>query len=130
MRQRYRRKPGQAVTAICLQLELDRFTYRKWGADQCARAGDWLIEHDGEVHTVAADSFARTYRAVGPGRWLKTTPVWAEAATQDGSVATKEGRTHFKIGDWLVSNEPDGSDSYAIRADRFQQLYEPDPDGD
>jgi hypothetical protein len=130
MRQRYRRKPGQAVTAIRLQLELDRFTYRKWGADQCARAGDWLIEHDGEVHTVAADSFARTYRAVGPGRWLKTTPVWAEAATQDGSVATKEGRTHFKIGDWLVSNEPDGSDSYAIRADRFQQLYEPDPDGD
>ena len=129
MRQRYRRKPDQAVIAIRLQLEFDGFTYRKWGADQRAQAGDWLVEHDGAVHTVAADSFARTYSAVGPGRWLKTTPVWAEAATQDGSVATKEGRTHFMVGDWLVSNAADGSDAYAISADKFQQLYEPDPDG-
>jgi len=129
MRQRYRRKPDQAVTAIRLQLEFDGFTYRKWGAYQRAQAGDWLVEQDGEVHTVAADSFARTYRAVGPGRWLKTSPVWAESATQDGSVATKEGRTQFKAGDWLVSNEADGSDSYAISDTKFQQLYEPDRDG-
>ncbi len=129
MRQRYRRKPDQAVTAIRLQLEFDGFTYRKWGAQQRALAGDWLVEQDGAVHTVADDSFARTYRAVGPGRWLKTTPVWAEAAAQAGSVATKEGRTHFKVGDWLVFNEADGGDSYAIAADKFQQLYEPDPDG-
>ncbi|MCY7306092.1 MAG: hypothetical protein LH632_08075 [Rhodoferax sp.] len=129
MHQRYRRKPDQAVTAIRLQLEFDSFTYRKWGSDQRAHAGDWLVEQDGEVHTVAADSFGRTYRAVGPGRWLKTAPVWAESATQDGSVATKEGRTQFKAGDWLVSNAADGSDSYAISATKFQQLYEPDPDG-
>lgn len=129
MRQRYRRKPDQAVTAIPLQLEFDGFTYRKWGADQRAQAGDWLVEHDGQVYTVAADSFARTYRAAGPGRWLKTTPIWAEAATQDGSVATKEGRTYFKAGDWLVSNQADGSDSYAISANTFHKLYEPDPDG-
>ena len=126
MRQRFRRKPDQAVTAIRLQLEFDGLTYRKWGADQRAQPGDWLVEHDGEVHTVADDSFTRTYRAVGPGRWLKTTPVWAEIATQDGSVATKEGRTHFKAGDWLVSNLADGGDSYAISADKFQQLYELD----
>ena len=129
MRQRYRRKPDQAVTAIRLQLEFDGFTHRKWGAEQRVRAGDWLVEHDGEVHTVAAGSFARTYRPVSPGRWLKTTPVWAQVATQDGSVATQEGRTHFRIGDFLVSNEADGSDAYAIRADKFHQLYEPDPDG-
>ena len=129
MRQRYRHKPDQAVTAIRLQLKFDGFSYRKWGADQMAQAGDWLVEHDAEVHIVAADSFARTYRAVGPGRWLKTTPVWAESATQDGSVATREGGTHFKAGDWLVSNEADGSDSYAISDTKFQQLYEPDPDG-
>lgn len=129
MHQQYRRKPDQAVTAIRLQLEFDGFTYRKWGADQRAQAGDWLVEHDGEVYSVAADSFARTYRAVSPGRWLKTTPIWAEIATQDGDVATKEGRTHFKVGDWLVSNEADGSDPYAIGAKKFQKLYELDPDG-
>mgnify|MGYP000493816362 CR=1 FL=1 len=128
MRQRYRRKPDQAVTAICLALEFDGLSYRKWGADQRANKGDWLVEHDGDVYTVAADSFARTYRAVGPGRWLKTTPVWAEVAAQEGSVTTKEGRTQFKTGDWLVSNEADGSDAYAISADKFQQLYEPNPD--
>jgi len=87
------------VTATRLQLEFDGFTDHKWGADQRAQAGDWLVERDGETHTVAADSIARAYRAFGPGRWLKSTPVLAEAATQDGGEATKEGRMHFKVGD-------------------------------
>lgn len=128
MRQRYRRKPDQAVTAIRLALAFDGFTYQKWGAAQRAQAGDWLVDNDGDVHTVAADSFARTYGQVGPGRWVKTAPVWAEAAAQAGSVATKEGRTHYEAGDWLVSNAEDGSDAYAIGAEKFKQLYEPDPD--
>jgi hypothetical protein len=53
--------------------------------------------------------------------------VWAEQATQAGSVATQEGRTHYEAGDWLVSNGQDGSDPYAIGAARFEQMYEPDP---
>ncbi|MEP7300617.1 MAG: hypothetical protein ABI699_03750 [Caldimonas sp.] len=130
MRQRYRRKPDQAVTAIRLALDFDGFSYRKWGGIQRAQAGDWLVEHDGDVHTVAADSFARTYRPLGPGRWVKAAPVWAEPAAQAGSVATREGRTHYQAGDWLVANAADGSDAYAIDAARFEQLYEPDPDGD
>jgi hypothetical protein len=129
MRQRYRRKPDQAVTAICLSLQLDGFAYEKWGARQRAQAGDWLVDNAGDVYTVAADSFARTYREVGPGRWVKAAPVWAEEATHAGSVATKEGRTHYQAGDWLVSNGAEGSDAYAISADKFRQLYEPDPDG-
>ena len=129
MRQRYRRKPDQAVTAVRLALTFDGFTYQKWGAAQRAQAGDWLVESGDDVYTVAADSFARTYQAVSPGRWLKSAPVWAEAAAQAGSVATKEGRTHYQAGDWLVSNEADGSDSYAVSADKFPLLYEPAPDG-
>lgn len=129
MRQRYRRKPDQAVTAVQLSLDLDQFTYRKWGHDQQARAGDWLVDNAGDVYTVAADSFAATYRPVGPGRWIKAAPVWAERASEAGRVATKEGHTAHAAGDCLVSNEADGSDAYAIAADKFEQLYEPDPDG-
>jgi len=129
MRRRYRRKPDQAVTAVRLALECGELTYQKWGDTQRARAGDWLVDNDGDVYTVAADSFARSYRQVSPGRWLKTTPVWAERAQEAGSVATKEGRTHYDAGDWLVSNHEDGSDAYAISAAKFERTYELDEDG-
>jgi hypothetical protein len=125
MRACYRRKPDQAVTAVRLALEFEGFTYQKWGATQRAQAGDWLVDNSGDVYTVAADSFARTYKEISPGRWLKIAPVWAEKATVAGSVVTKEGITHYSSGDWLVSNGPDGSDPYAISAQRFLQLYEP-----
>jgi len=126
MRRRYRRKPDQAVTAVRLALDLGEFTYHKWGDTQRAREGDWLVENDGDVYTVSADSFARTYQPVSPGRWLKTTPVWAERAEQAGAVATSEGRTHYDAGDWLVSNREDGSDAYAIGAAKFERMYELD----
>jgi hypothetical protein len=129
MRQRFKRKPDQAVTAVRLALGFDAFNYRKWGDTQRAMPGDWLIDNDGDVYTVAADTFARTYRAVGPGRWVKTTPVWAEKAVQAGSVATQEGRTAYQSGDWLVSNAQDGSDAYAVDAETFGRLYESCPDG-
>jgi len=129
MRQRYRRKPDQAVTAVRLALDFEGFNYRKWGDLQRARAGDWLVDNGGDVYTVVAESFGRTYRAVSPGRWVKTTPVWAERATQAGSVGTQEGRTHYEAGDWLVSNHEDGGDGYAISAGKFEQLYELDASG-
>ncbi|MCW5633978.1 MAG: hypothetical protein KIT17_11645 [Rubrivivax sp.] len=128
MRQRFRRRPDQAVTAVRLALDFDGFAYRKWDHEQRARAGDWLVDNGGDVYTVAADTFARTYREVSPGRWVKATPVWAERAERAGSVATREGRTAYAAGDWLVSNQADGSDAYAIGAAKFEQLYEPDPE--
>ena len=129
MRQRYRRKPDQSVTAVRLALVFDGFSYRKWGNEQRAKAGDWLVDNDGDVYTVAAESFARTYRQAGPGRWLKTAPVWAEQAAVAGSVATQEGRTQYEAGDWLVSNNADGSDAYAIGKAKFESMYEPSPEG-
>ena len=96
MRSRFRRRPAQAVTAVQLALDFDGFSYRKWGDTQTAQAGDWLVDNGSEVYTVAADSFARTYRQIGPGRWLKTGSVWAQQVRRSGSVATKEGRTHYQ----------------------------------
>ena len=130
MRPRYRRrKANQAVTAVQLSLEFDVFSYVKWGDTQRAKSGDWLVDNEGDIYTVAADTFASTYRQISPGRWMKFAPVWAERAAHPGSVATKEGRTHYEAGDWLVSNDRNGSDSYAISADKFEAMYQPDSDG-
>lgn len=125
-RRRYRRRPDQYVVAVQLNLDSDGLRYRKWGHDQQAKPGDWLVDADGDTYTVDAESFAATYRPLHRGAWLKTAPVWAEQATQAGSVATKEGRTQYAAGDWMVSNNEDGSDAYAIGQAKFDTLYEPD----
>lgn len=128
MRQRFRRKSDQAVSAVRLLLDFDGFSYQKWGDTQRAAAGDWLVDNNGDVYTVSAETFARTYREASPGRWAKVVPVWAERASEPGSVATQEGQTHYEAGDWLVSNREDGEDAYAISAEKFEKLYKPDPD--
>jgi hypothetical protein len=120
----YRKKPDQAVTAVRLDLDTDGLTYRKWGARQRASRGDWLVDNDGEVYTVEARSFARTYRKVGPGRYVKKAPVWAEVATQAGSIATKEGSSRYRRGDYLVYNQRNGADGYAVPAARFRKMYQ------
>jgi hypothetical protein len=125
-RRRYRRRPDQFVAAVQINLDTDGLVYRKWGAEQRARSGDWLVDNDGDVYTVAADSFARTYRSAGPGRFIKATPIWAERATTPGAVATAEGRTHYEAGDYVVSNNEDGSDAYAVGAAKFDSMYELD----
>jgi hypothetical protein len=111
---------------VRLALETDGFVYRKWNGDQHAKPGDWIVDNDGDVYTVDADVFARTYRKTATGSYVKTTPVWAERATQPGSVKTKEGMTHYHAGDYIVSNNRDGSDQYAITADKFESLYTPE----
>ena len=125
-RQRYRRRPGQPVVAVQLKLDTEGFTYKKWGEEQRCKANDWLVDNNGEVYTVDADSFARTYTAEGRGTYVKTGRVWAEQAAEAGRVATKEGGTNYESGDWLVSNEEDGSDAYAVSAKKFEESYELD----
>ena len=122
-RRKYVRRPDRPVTAVRLALETDGLLYRKWGGEQRAKAGDWLVDNEGDVYTVDADVFMRTYRQVGPGAYVKSTPVWAARASQAGSVRTMEGETHYEAGDYVVSNTPDGSDGYAMKAERFERLY-------
>jgi len=121
----YRRRAGRLVTAVQLSLDFDRLEYQKWGGSQTAVPGDWLVENEGEVYTVARGTFERTYREVSPGRFRKVEPVWARVAEQDGSITTKEGRTDYSAGDVIVFNDPDEVDGYAMSAERFESLYEP-----
>jgi hypothetical protein len=123
-RRQYVKRASQFVTAVRVDLQTEGFTYQKWGSVQKCKPGDWLVNNNGDTYTVDADTFARTYRPTGRGTYLKTTPVWAEVAKESGEVRTKEGTTHYKPGDYLVYNEPDGGDAYAVSSSAFDRMYE------
>ena len=120
----YRRREGTTVTAIQLDLETKGFAYEKWGGTQRCRPGDWLLKNGGDVYTVDRETFAATYQQVSPGVYCKNTPVWARQAESAGTIATKEGSTDYKTGDYLVFNDKKGRDGYAMSAEKFRSLYE------
>ena len=125
-RHRYRKKDSQYVIAVQLELDMDGFTYNKWGAEQRCKRGDWIVDNGGDVYSVDNEVFVHTYRHLDAGKYIKTTPIWAEVASEAGKVKTKEGESHFKAGDYLVYNNEDGSDAYCISAAKFNAMYELD----
>ncbi len=126
-RQKYIKKQTSFITAVQLDLDTDGFNYVKWGDEQRCKRGDWLVNNNGETYTIDRESFARTYREISPGVYCKSTPVWAEIAESDGVIRTKEGATHYKAGDYIVYNNEDGSDGYALSPEKFLSLYGPNP---
>jgi patatin-like phospholipase/acyl hydrolase len=124
-RNKYVKRANQSVVAVQIALEGARFTYEKWGGTQTCKAGDWLVDNNGDVYTVDAETFRRTYEPIGDGKYVKTTSVWAEVANESGSVNTKEGTTEYRAGDYLVFNEESGGDAYAVSARKFEEMYEP-----
>lgn len=125
-RRRYRKKTDRPVVAVQLDLDTTGFTYHKWGAQQHCKRGDWIVSNDGETYTVDGEVFSRTYRQVGPGLYVKVTPVWAEVASRDGSLPTLEGESRYRAGDYLVFNDEAGQDGWCMDAARFESMYEPD----
>jgi hypothetical protein len=124
-RRKYVKRSSEFVVAVQIDLETGGFTYRKWGGTQTCKRGDWLVNNNGDTYTVEEKTFARTYRSTGPGTYVKTTPVWAEVAGAAGEVRTKEGATHYEAGDYLVYNEADGGDAYAVAREAFERMYAP-----
>jgi hypothetical protein len=122
--QQYRRRERTFVTAVRLELDTDGFAYQKWGGTQRCKRGDWLVSNRGDVYTIDAETFERTYQIVSPGLYEKVTPVWAEVEAEPGTILTKEGSTGYLAGDYLVFNAPDRKDDYAMKAETFRQLYE------
>jgi hypothetical protein len=125
-RQKYMKRATQVVHAVKLDLDCDGFTYRKWGGEQRCKPGDWLVchPHEAETYTVDAVTFARTYRHLRDGAYVKTAPVWAERAAAAGRIETKEGTTGYAAGDYLVFNEEAGGDPYAVASTTFERMYE------
>jgi len=123
-RQQYKKRSSQFVIAVQFDLKTDGFTYEKWGGTQRCKPGDWLVNNNGETYTVDRESFARTYKSTGPGTYAKVTTVWVEIAKEAGAVTTKEGATRYEAGDYIVFNEPDGGDAYAVSKATFEKTYE------
>jgi len=124
-RRQYVKRASQFVVAVQLDLDTPGFTYKKWGGTQTCKPGDWLVNNGGDIYTVDRDTFSRTYESTGPGTYVKRTPVWAQVAGEAGAVRTKEGATQYEAGDYLVYNQPDGGDAYAVAKDAFEKMYEP-----
>jgi len=123
---RYRKRPDQSVIAVQLDLDTAGFTYNKWGAEQRCKPGDWIVDNRGDIYSVDREVFEKTYRMVEHGSYVKITPIWAEVATKAGKVKTKEGESHYEEGDYIVSNNEEGTDEYCISAEKFESMYEPD----
>jgi hypothetical protein len=124
-RRKYQKKVNQPVIAVRLDLDTPGLTYRKWGSTQRAKRGDWLVDNAGEIYTVDARTFARTYKRLRAGTYVKSTPIWAEVATDAGRIRTKEGASSYKPGDYLVYNNRNGSDGYCMTAKQFKSMYKP-----
>ncbi len=126
-RRKYVKRAKTPVVAVQLALDTDGFTYRKWGAVQRCKPGDWIVNNAGDIYTVDQETFARTYLVEEPGgaTYVKIAPVWAEVAERDGVIRTKEGETHYKAGAYLVFNDAEGLDGYAVEAAKFQSMYRP-----
>ena len=123
--QQFRRREKTTVTAVRIDLETEGFTYRKWGGTQRCKRGDWLLNNQGDTYTVDGAIFERTYTEVSPGVYKKDAPVWAEQAGTAGTIQTREGSTDYEAGDFLVFNDAEGKDGYAMTAKKFHSLYEP-----
>lgn len=127
----YRRRDETSVTAIPLDLEAkpgavvgsQLFSYHKWDARQICKRGDWLVHSGDDVYTVDRETFERTYVQFAPGQFRKTSLVWAERAEKDGEISTKEGSTRYKAGDFLVYNQANRKDGYAVKLSTFNLLY-------
>lgn len=120
----YRKRDGNEVTAVQINISTPGIDYEKWDDRQHAKQGDWIVDNTGDVYTIDKDSFAATYEEVSPGRYHKVAMVYAREAGVQGRVKTKEGYTGYEPGDYLVSNSEDGSDCYAVEKYEFERMYE------
>jgi hypothetical protein len=120
----YKKKPGNDVVAVRLDLDTEGFSYEKWGSTQRCKPGDWIVCNKHDTYTVDAETFARTYVETGPGTFIKATLVWAGKANDEGSIRTKEGLSQYKRGDYIVYNDADRRDGYVVSAKLFEDMYQ------
>ena len=120
---KYYPKAHNTVKAMPINLPNVEVNYEKWGGAQQANQGDWLVNRGDEFYTVEQSSFNDTYRCIEGNTYLKIAPVWAEIAKENGKIKTKEGESHFSAGDYLVYNDQNKKDGYAIKNTLFNDLY-------
>ena len=121
---KFQKRKDKLVVAVQLNLKTNGIDYIKWGSTQHAKAGDWIIDNNGECYTVDSESFASTYEMVSPGMYYKTSAVWAVQAGCYGTIETKEGTSSFCPDDYIVYNDNQFNDGYCISRKKFESMYE------
>ena len=117
-----RRYRGTAVVRA-VRLTAPRVWRTGRGSELSAAAGDWLVSDGAEEWTVAAEVFARSYRALPDGRYVKDADVWAVRADRAGEVSTLEGPVRNEAGDWVLRGV-DG-ELWTVTDAYFRSHYEP-----
>ena len=123
MKKCYVKKVDQIITAVQMTLDTDGFEYNKWDGTQKCNRGDWIVDNNGDCYTINNESFKATYKNTSEGRYKKIAHVWAEQASEAGSIATREGSTSYVSGDYIVYNSGDESDAYAVSKEKFEAMY-------
>lgn len=123
---KYRKRPTSVISAVQLDLDTKGFSYNKWGGNQVCKQGDWLVLNNGDTYTIDKETFDKTYESVSLGIYFKPGLVWVEMAEESGSIKTKEGETAYEAGDYLVYNNENGTDGYAVSTNTFHEMYELD----
>lgn len=121
---KYSKRKEFIVTAVQLNLNTEGLNYKKWGSNQLAKSGDWVVDNNGECYTINKESFEKTYKMLSPGVYHKEGFVWAEKTTRRGWVSTKEGKSHYNYGDYIVCNNEDLTDAYCVSKEDFENMYE------
>ena len=122
---KYHKKATQTVVAVQLNLDTEGLHYQKWGDQQFAKKGDWLIDNDGSIYSIDKAAFARTYQLVSPGQYQKVSDIYAKLADKDSCIDTLEGKTHFLKGDYIVYENPGQTEgAYAVSAEKFEAMYD------
>ena len=124
MRLKYCKKSDQFIVAVQLNLNTQGFIYEKWGSYQRCKQNDWVVNNNGDIYTIDKEVFSKTYKKVQDGIYVKTGYVYAEVTKESGTVETREGRSHYKKGDYLLFNSEDGTDTYCVSAKKFESMYE------
>ena len=89
-----------------------------------AAAGDWLVTDGTEEWTVAPGVFARSYRPLPDGRFVKVAPVRAARLDRTAEVPTLEGVARAEAGDWVLCGV-DG-ELWTVTDTFFRAHYEPE----
>ncbi|GAB1263533.1 DUF4231 domain-containing protein [Aurantivibrio infirmus] len=114
----------QVVNATRITLPSCEISYEKWGGKQAAKSGDWIVQSTDDSYTVEAESFKNTYQHIKANQYKKVTPVWAEVADVNGKISTKEGTSDYSPGDYLVYNNENKTDGYAVKKQDFESNYQ------
>ena len=125
---KYVPKSNATVIAVQIDLDIEGFTYVKWGAEQRCSRGDWLVDNHGDVYTITDDTFTRTYRMERPGLYRKITPVWARVAHAKGTVLSEEGETEYEPGDYVAFHAPGAELGWAVKPAKFRERYDLAPE--